>query len=89
MIEGSLTLHPSASHGGARVADLGAEPAHARGLAGLSGERDQAGNDTCRRDTCQAVMIPPMFSFVEMSLSKSHGRCYGNAGGKLGFLTIS
>ena len=43
MIEGSLTLHPSASHGGARVADLGAEPAHARGLAGLSGERDQAG----------------------------------------------
>ena len=48
MIEGSLTLHPSASHDGARVADLGAEPAHARGLAGLSGERDQAGNDTCR-----------------------------------------
>ena len=89
MIEGPLIVHPSASHDGARVADLGAEPAHARGLAGLSGERDQAGNDTCRGDTCQAVMIPPMFTFVEMSLSISHGRCYGNTDGKLGFLTIS
>ena len=73
VIEGSLTLHPSASHDGARVADLGVEPAHARRLVGLSGERDQAGNDTCRGDTCQAVTIPPMFSFVEMSLSISHG----------------
>ena len=84
-----MTLHPSASHCGARVADLAAEPAHARGLAGLSGEHDQAGNDTRRGDTCQAVTISPMFSFVEISLSISHRRRYGNTDGKLGFLTIS